>query len=177
MAATRIIIRPNYLFARGLIPFVLSCARRKVYRPTILRARIIEMTIHRAGRDFDPPIRQRIFDNLYPLEDFFRCVVRRIMPAALWRGVVHTHMYTGRTKKRGLGPRLKGENPADFRTGPPSTPSLSVFRIYARPTGNRPERCVFAPKTGFSKDQRITGGKRLSTNLTVTNRIRRLTDF
>jgi len=39
------------------------------------------------------------------------------------------------------------------------SPFLSVFGIYARPTGNRPERCV-PSETGL-RDQRVTEGKRL----------------
>lgn len=61
MAATRIIIRPNYLFGCGLISFILSRARARASSPKGLssddspRSIIIEMTIYRGGRILTPP--------------------------------------------------------------------------------------------------------------------------
>jgi len=78
------------------------------------------------------------------------------MPAAL-----SIHERT-KKKKGGLGPRLKGEsrNPADF--GPARlSPFLSVFRIYACPTGNRPERCA-RPENKFSKISAERYGRKTS---------------
>jgi len=105
MAATRIIIRPNYLFWPR-INFVLSSirARRKVHRPAILRLIITETTIYRATKsDFISSLRS----TQHP-RGFFRCITRRIMPAALCG--LKSCPHTAEDKKKGIkGQRLKGE--------------------------------------------------------------------
>lgn len=94
MAATRIIIRPNYLF-RPRINFVLSGIRgraEKFIDPAILI--IIEMTIYRATRsDFSglPPL-EVLFFSVHHVEDYASYSMRAEELSARQR-----------TKKRGLG--------------------------------------------------------------------------
>lgn len=173
MAATRIIIRPNYLFARGLILFVLSRAHapKSLSSDDSPRSIIIEMTIYRAGRDFNSRLRIRRYLSRFfstrRAEDYASCSVR---------GEVSTYMDEKKKEDRGHGWKASRES-RGFRT-PARLYSVLVGIQDLRASHGKSSWAVCSPrKQVFERSARATGGKRLSTNLTVTNRIRRLTDF
>lgn len=158
MAATRIIIRPNYLFGRGLILFVLSRARtpKSLSSDDSPRSIIIEMTIiHCAGQILTPATYSMVSSR-----DFS---TRRIMPSCSVqrRGAVHTRVDKKKREDWGHGWKASREIPRIFGPARLLSPFLSVFRIYACPTGNRPERCVRS-ENRFSKISAERYGRKTS---------------
>lgn len=174
MAATRIIIRPNYLFGRGLILFALSRARapKSLSSDDSPRSIIIETTIiYCTGQIFNPCY---VFDatvsRFFDAEDHASCSVQG--------KELSTHGWTKKKKKKGrIGATVERRVEKSRGFSGRSAFSLRSCQYSTRVPREIVLSGVFAPKTGFRRSARsATGGKRPYTNLTVTNRIRRLAD-
>lgn len=173
MAATRIIIRPE-LSVWPRINFVCFIARARakkfIFRRFSPRDNYRNDHHLLRGPDFNPCyVFDAISSRFFDAEDYASCSVQG--------KELSTH---GWTKKKGrIGATV--ERRVEKSRGFSGRPAFSLRSCQYSGSTRVPREIVlsgvFAPKTGFRRSARsATGGKRPYTNLTVTNRIRRLTD-